>query len=198
MQFHSGNAVTAKLEREAHQRLMAAPRFTYTTAFLAQAKRCHFPHALHVLSLNGKAAQYRFAMATSKVFNRCEQLLRDILHYNIGDELCTEYLINPLANGWWEHSIMCQIMRTTIEAHSIAPQLEDKAPQPHLQKKMAQMFLVYSGMELPIVTINRRLCRFLQPASVAALSLSLCVQNSGHYCYGEATFPHSYGCENLA
>ena len=171
MQFHSGNAVTAKLEREAHQRLMAAPRFTFTTAFLAQAKRCHFPHALHVLSLNGKAAQYRFAMSTSKVFRRCEQLLRDILHFNVGDELCSEYRINPLANSWWDHSIMCQIMRTTIEAHSMAPQLEDREPQPQLQKKMAEMFLLYSGMEPPVATINRRLCRFLQPATVAALSV---------------------------
>ena len=65
MQFHSCTAVTAKLEREAHQRLFASPRFTFTTAFLAQAKACHLPQALHVLAYHGKAAQYRFAVSTS-------------------------------------------------------------------------------------------------------------------------------------
>ena len=68
MQFHSYTAETNKLEREAHQRRLAAPRFIFTTAFLAHAKKCHLPYALHVLPINGKAAQYRFAVSTSNIF----------------------------------------------------------------------------------------------------------------------------------
>ena len=163
MQFHSYTAATNKLEREAHQRLLAAPRFTFTTAFLAHAKKCHLPYALHVLPVNGKAAQYRFAVSTSKIFFKCEALLRGIQHFTVGDEMCSEYRINPIANDWWYNSVMGQMIRTVTEVHSIAPQLEGKDPKPQLQRDTAQLLLERSGFELPVTTFVRRLCRFVQP-----------------------------------
>ena len=73
MQFHSHNNHTDRLEREAHQRLVSAPRYTYTTALLTQGKTCGMPHNLHTFAVNGKAAQYRFACFTSKLFGRYHQ-----------------------------------------------------------------------------------------------------------------------------
>jgi len=161
MQFHGNNSVTDKLEREGHQRLFAAPRFTYTTAFVAQAKLCHFPYAIHTLAVQGRAAQYRFANFTSQIYGKCEQLLRDTIRCHLGDELGSEYHLTPLLSQWWQHSIMAQINRTVMQAHFLSPELQHQPPAAHLQRRVAQIFLPNSGLEDPFVLIDRRLERFL-------------------------------------
>ena len=168
MQFHSHNNHTDKLEREAHQRLVSAPRYTYTTALLTQGKTCGMPHNLHTLAINGKAAQYRFACFTSKLFGRYHDILRDILHFRVGDELGTEYHLTPLCSDWWTRSIMQQLIKTVVEVHSIVPEIEHKVPDQHIQKQITTILLAHSPQERPEALIRRRLCnRFLSAGACA-------------------------------
>jgi len=171
MQFHTFNAKTAKLEREAHQRLLSAPRFTYTTAFLAQAKAVHLPQNLHTLPVQGLAAQYRFATSTSHVYRHCEQLLRDTIRCSAGDELGTEYHLTPLCSDWWKTSIMAQLCHTVGYAYTLSPQLTTKTPTKQLQRHLADIFVQHSDYEKPLQLINRRLLRFLSLDTISSLSV---------------------------
>ena len=120
---------------------MSAPRYTYTTALLSQGKSCYMTHNLHTLPINGKAAQYRFACLTSKLFNQYHQLLRDVLHHRVGDEWGSEYLLRPLCSAWWTNSIMRQLIKTVVEVHSIVPEIEHKVPDQHIQKQITTVLL---------------------------------------------------------
>ena len=149
---------------------MAAPRYTYTTELLTQAKTLHLPHNIHTLPINGKAAQYRFAVSTSTIFNHCEQMLRDVLRCTLGDQDGSEYLLTPLCSQWWPNSIMAQMIRTVTHVHAITPTLEFEAPTKTLQKKISQLLLTHSGYEQPCAVFQRRLSRFLTDDTIRALS----------------------------
>jgi len=120
------------------------------------------PYNLHVLSSNGKAAQYRFARFTSRLFDECHQLLRDTLHFQVGDDTGSEYLLQPRWSQWWHTSIMTQLIRTLVEVHAIAPGLEDKAPERAIQKQVTLLLADNLNLEKPEAMFSRRLnLRFL-------------------------------------
>jgi len=160
LQFHTHNKRTDKLEREAHQRITAAPRYAYTTSILTQARALHLPFELDTLPVDGRAAQYRMAMQTSELYPHLLQLLLGVVHMTLGDEMGTEYRLGPLMTHWWPHSIMAQITRAVRGMSAVSPTLYNNPPTTQLQRKVSNALNEHANQETPQHLLCRRRVRF--------------------------------------
>ena len=90
-------------ERHAHQQLAGLPHFSVTSAVLSGLKDVlGFPSGLSTLMCEGKAAQVRLALKTSKHFNRLNDLLKKTCNFDVPfSEECRLYPRFPrwLSNG---------------------------------------------------------------------------------------------------
>ena len=89
-------------ERNAHQQLAGLPYVSVTSAILSGLKDVlGFPSGLSTLMCEGKAAQVRLALKTSKNFNRLNELRKRTCDFVPFSEECRSYTRFPrwLSNG---------------------------------------------------------------------------------------------------
>ena len=162
MQFDHNNKMTDKREREAHQRLTAAPRYAFTTSLLTWGKKIRLPNDLHTLPFNGRAAQYRTAKVTSNHYVSLADLLSQAEHMELGGDLLSEYLIEPSLIPWWHNCIMSQTAKTiSIIDQLPGMPLPDDFARKKVQRTVANKIREHCGQEDPEHLLRRRLVRFL-------------------------------------